>query len=214
AMSSRIDSALVPSRSSAMSTLFQRIGTVPTEAPASGPGTARRRRSRAPSSTIAAAGEATVTGAAPRRDPPARLVRARASEIAIDLQVDERRAARRECSPHGRLDLVGPFRELAVNAERGADRPEVRGVDGPVGRDEVRPRRPSEERLLTALDADPAGVVEDDRADRDAGEDGGLELLHRLEEVAVAADREDLAVGQGQLRADRRGQREAHRREA
>src|SRR6266571_4871903 len=43
-MSSRIVSALAPKRSSAMSTLFQRIGTIPVRAAASGPSTGRIAR--------------------------------------------------------------------------------------------------------------------------------------------------------------------------
>ncbi len=51
-------------------------------------------------------------------------------------------------------------------------------------------------------------------ADRGAGQDRRLELLHRLQEAAVAGDRDDLAVGLRELRADRGRQLEAHRREA
>ena len=90
---------------------------------------------------------------------------------------------------------AGSFDALGMEPEGTPDVVEGRGVERAVRRAEIGPRRAAEERLLAALDADPARVVEDDGAHRGAGQDRGLELLHRLEEAAVARDRDDLAVG-------------------
>src|SRR6185369_17516132 len=61
--------------------------------------------------------------------PPARLVGARHGKVAIDLDVDEGRPARRERPADGRLDLVRVRGRLAVDPERRADGLEVRRVD-------------------------------------------------------------------------------------
>ena len=225
----------VPSRRSAMSTLFQRIGTVPIDAPAER--TADRAGAGgggAPCSTTAGAGGAVdhwcCSSARPAsqraccsgwfgglgRVPPAGLVGPGDREVPIDLDVDERRAARRR-APGGRpaRPRRGASRRSLWIPNARADRREVRASRS--SRRGSRSRsRPSARRSVSWP---PLMLIQPELSRTTvqtgvAGEDRGLELLHRLEEVAVAADREDLAVGQGELGADRGRQREAHRREA
>src|SRR5437867_12054512 len=98
--------------------------------------------------------------------PPAGLVGSGDREVAIDLDVDEGRTTGGKGTAHGRLHLIGCGCKFAVDPERPTDRREVRRVKRAVRRYEVGPGGAAEERLLAALDADPARVVEDDRADR------------------------------------------------
>ena len=179
AISSRIVGASVPCRRSARSTLFHRIGTVPIDAPGrASPGRRRaeRRSGRAPTSRARA-----VIDAAPRpRRPP--IVRA-----ARDGAPGSGRPTSRSCpgrpSARSRSTITwtsdgppdasarrtagatsaGSFDPLGMEAEGAPDVVEGGGVERAVRRPEIGPRRAAEERLLAALDADPARVVEDDR---------------------------------------------------
>ena len=68
--------------------------------------------------------------------------------------------------------------------------------------------------LLLPLDQSVFGVAPDDRHDVELVAHGGLEVLHVHQEAGVAADRQHVAVGEGDLRADRTRKREAHGAEA
>ena len=74
--------------------------------------------------------------------------------------------------------------------------------------------RPPELVALLPVDQPVAVVAPDDHDDRGADALRGLELLGVHEEAAVAAQRDDLAVGVDELCRDRARQRDAHRREA
>src|SRR5204863_9431221 len=100
-----------------------------------------------------------------RHVPPAGLVRSGLLELAVDLDRDQRRTARREAPSNGGGNVARLGDRFGVQAECAPDRGEVRRVDRAVRPLEVGDRGATEERLLAALDADPARVVEDDLAD-------------------------------------------------
>ena len=126
--------ASVPWRRSARSTLFQRIGTVPIDAPGSGiAGSSQGRRGgRAGRPTIPGDGRSSVLllghAGLPARAllgmvfrargvPPARLVGSGGLEIAVDRHVDQRRAAGRQRPTDRGRDLRRVVDALAVEAE-------------------------------------------------------------------------------------------------